>query len=708
MPWHSPDKINALKRKKWAEYSHLKKASESTRTSPLPIFCYLDHPLDLLLVAPLASIEVSGWALSFSGILSVVLSVDEENAVTAQFGQPRPDVARLYSEFVEAESSGFTGAVHLGNLLDGTHILKVSITAMDGSRVEITREFTQTSKWIHVGNAPEINNHYEFWLRERHPSQQLFDAWLEQANHLRYRPSFTIVAPPGAFSSGGNLLESIRGQAYDNWDVWFLNPSLSETAALSILSNSCPQIHVASVLPVQAPFCGWADVVARASGEFILLLDDDGRLSPNALLRFAHLLNIYPTADLLYSDDDRINATSDRWDPFFKPDWSPDLLLSKNYLAPLYVYRKSLLKQIGSQWCCCRQAESYDYALRVTELSSEIYHVPEVLFSRFTPNGPEEDLSDQGHVGRHCIQLVLEEAMARRKQPATVEHCELNGCWRVRYTNDFEPEVALIVPTGGRIEYLRPFLESVFEETTYKSFHVLLVDNSGNEVVQELFRKLKSEHTNLHYLPYHVKPFNYSAICNYALRFTDVQYIVFLNDDMTIKTGDWIQAMLEHASRPEVGVVGAKLLFPNDTIQHAGVILGPCESSAHAFRGMRVESRGYFGLPHTIRNCSAVTFACAMMRRSVYNELGGLDIKLCIAFQDVDMCLRLQARGYRVLYTPYAVLYHHESVTKEALAEVGEAEYMQHRWGAVIAKDPFYNPNLSRLEANYSLNWKLY
>ncbi|HET7092340.1 MAG TPA: glycosyltransferase, partial [Thermomicrobiales bacterium] len=200
-------------------------------------------------------------------------------------------------------------------------------------------------------------------------------------------------------------------------------------------------------------------------------------------------------------------------------------------------------------------------------------------------------------------------------------------------------------------------------------------------------------------------PFNFSAVINHALRLVETSYVVLLNDDMTVVTPDWVEAMLEHAQRPEVGAVGAKLLYPDDTLQHAGVIFGPYGGSTHPFRHVPPSHPGYFGFPHVVREWSAVTFACAMLRTATFAEIGPLDeTNFRVAFNDADVCLRLRERGYRIVYTPHAVLHHYESATKKLLAEPGEVEHMRRRWGHVIARDPYYNPNLTRTGEDFSLD----
>jgi GT2 family glycosyltransferase len=263
--------------------------------------------------------------------------------------------------------------------------------------------------------------------------------------------------------------------------------------------------------------------------------------------------------------------------------------------------------------------------------------------------------------------------------------------------------VTLILPTGGRLELLQPCLESLFAKTSYPNYEVSLVDNSKASAVCDYVRGLDNH--RISYLDWRNRQFNYSALNNYAVRQSASPLVLFLNDDTTIIEPDWLTAMVEHGQRPSVGIVGAKLLFPFGLIQHAGVVMGIYENTAHAFRHLPGDSRAYFDFPQIVRNCSAVTAACMLTKRDLFLKLGGFDeTNLAVAFQDVDYCLRVVEAGYFVIYTPYSVLLHHESVTKdEKLAHPREVRYMQQKWRKVIENDPFYSPHLTRTAEDYSI-----
>jgi GT2 family glycosyltransferase len=307
---------------------------------------------------------------------------------------------------------------------------------------------------------------------------------------------------------------------------------------------------------------------------------------------------------------------------------------------------------------------------------------------------------DQNLAGR-----VLAASLRRRDIDGTIEHGSAPGRWRVRYALREHPQITLVVPTGGKLRFLRPCLESLSRQTTYPNIRFLVIDNSLGEEVAALCAELAATGVAIQREPLPLEPFNFSALINHAILMVDTPYLVLLNDDMTVITPDWIEAMLEHAQRQEVGAVGCKLLYPDDTIQHAGVVFGPYEQAIHPFRHFPDSHPGYFGIHQVVRNVSAVTFACAMLRRSIFDEIGLLDdVNFQVAHNDSDFCLRIRDRGYQIVYTPHAVLRHYESVTKKSLAAPGEVVTLRERWGDVIRHDPFYNPNLTRVGENYGLD----
>jgi len=657
------------------------------------------------------TLTVLGWALARSGVRAVDTFVDDRPYGHCAYGALRSDVGINHPEYPESEHCGYVGTVFVSGLEEGPHQLTVRITAENGKQQRLNCTFEVKKSTTGTGELPNTHAEYQAWLA--HHATRPGDLAAAAADVALYalRPKISLVVPvyntPAALLEA--MIDSVRAQVYDNWDLCLANDASTAEhigPLLARLAAEEPRVKVVSLPENRGISVASNAALALATGDFVGLLDSDDLLAPLALYEVVRLLNEQPDTDLIYTDEDKVTETGRfRFDPFFKPDWSPDLLFSGNYINHFGVYRRALLEEIGGFRPEFEGSQDYDLVLRFTERTSRIRHIPKVLYTWRVLAGSGASTETAKPHTLDAARRALAAALERRHLPGQVEPGLATGRWRVRYDLAEQADVTLLIPTGGKLQYLEPCLESVLSRSSYPHFEILVIDNSEGTEVAALCARLREEHPNLQCRSFGLKPFNYSALNNYGMRFVKTPYVVFLNDDITVIAPDWIDAMLEHAQRPEVGVVGAKLLFPNDNIQHAGVILGPHENSAHAFKHFPADDPGYYYFPKIIRNYSAVTFACAMMRVSVYQEVGGLDeINLPVAFNDVDLCLRVRARGYWVVYTPYALLYHHESVTKKLMVVPGEVEHMKKCWGDVIEHDPFYNPNLTREGEDYALN----
>jgi GT2 family glycosyltransferase len=437
-----------------------------------------------------------------------------------------------------------------------------------------------------------------------------------------------------------------------------------------------------------------------ATGAYMCFLDHDDTLAPHALAYICEALSQNSGADLLYSDEDKIGAQGQRTDPFFKPDWSPDLLLSENYLCHLLVIGSDLAQKAGFLDPAFDGSQDYDLILRATEQARRIVHIPKVLYHWRAGAASTASSIDNKSYALDAAKRALERR--HRVEPGLV-----TGRWRVRYPIPEGSRVSIIIASGGRVDALRTNLESLFGKTTYRDYEVVIADNSKTQAIERLVREFQRARPNLRYLDARDKPFNFSAINNAAARECDSPALLFLNDDTSVIAPEWLEAMLELALRPEAGAVGAKLLYPNGAIQHAGVVMGLYDNCGHAFKGLDGSKPHYFDFTDIIRNVSAVTGACLMTRASVFWQAGGFDEdEFAVAFNDVDFCLRLGSLGYQNLYTPHAVLYHHESLSKtskDLIPHPKEVAAMRLKWGKTIAHDPFYNPNLTRNQEDYSL-----
>ena len=360
------------------------------------------------------------------------------------------------------------------------------------------------------------------------------------------------------------------------------------------------------------------------------------------------------------------------------------------------------MQEIGGLRLGFDGSQDFDLILRLSERTSKIHRIPKVLYHWRSHENSTAAIRDQKPAASESGRRAVEQHLTRKGVEARVE--EIGICrYRVKYKIVGEPEVAIIIPTGGS-HTLDTALKSVLSSSTYKNFRVVVVDNSRQGVTDTVTAFRGGPHP-VELLNCRNLPFNFSRLCNKAAQATTSEYLLFLNDDTSVITPDWIESMLEHAQRESVGAVGSLLLFPNGTIQHAGVVNGLFEFAGHCFRGLP-NSPFYFDFSHLIRNCSGVTGACLMTKRDMFDSVGGFDEpNLPTCFQDVDLCLKMLDKGYRIVYTPFAKLFHYESFSKKAVADLPELKYMKQRWAHYINDDPYYNPNLTRCAEDYSLRY---
>ncbi len=445
-----------------------------------------------------------------------------------------------------------------------------------------------------------------------------------------------------------------------------------------------------------------------ADGEFVAMLDHDDELSPHALYHFVDALNHNPSGDVFYSDEDQIDEGGLRSDPFFKPDWSPDLILAENYVNHLMIFRKSLGLEVGGFRSNFDLSQDHDILLRMSVKARQVVHIPKILYHWRTSARSLRRASQLEHRAMDSSRRAIADHLAATGVRAAVEQGEVPFRWRVRYAIPENQRVQILIPSA-RVEILEACLRSIAQRTDYRDYEIAVLDNSRGTAIEQFVRRWNKGRP-LKYVDLRNQPFNYSALNNSAARESDARLLLFLNDDTTVITPGWLTAMVELASRPEVGAVGAKLLYPDGTLQHCGVVVGLFGMCGHAFKGSLDEERQYFDFPTVIRNVSAVTGACMMVQAERFWECGGFDEDAFpIAYQDVDLCLKLRQKGYRVLVTPHARLYHHEAASKrpgDRDPSTREAIAFQNRWKSVIEHDPFYNPNLTRTEEDYSCRRK--
>lgn len=551
---------------------------------------------------------------------------------------------------------------------------------------------------------------YLAWIQDfERPADELIELKLPS---LESRPLFSIVMP--VFNTKPDELtaaiESVLTQSYANWELCIADDA-STNGEIRPLLEMAARRDARIKVSFRAERGGISKAAnaawQMAAGDFVAFLDHDDTLAPHALAYICEALDRSPDADFIYSDEDKLDQKGRRFDPFFKPDWSPDLLLSENYICHLLVLRQDLVRKIGGFHSDCDGSQDYDLILRATEQAAKIEHVPKVLYHwRAGAESTASGLSKKQYAV-DAAQRALQQHCERAGKQMRVEPHRIAGRWRMRYGIPAASRVSIIIGSGGKTDVLRTNLTSLFGKTTYPDFEVVVIDNSKGDSIEKLVSDFPCGERTLRYIDWRNKPFNYSEINNEAARQCQSPVLLFLNDDTSVIAPDWLEAMVEMVTRPEVGAVGAKLLFPNGRIQHAGVIMGLYDNCGHAFKALDGSVGHYFDFSDIIRNVSAVTGACLMTKADVFRQAGGFDEgDFAVAFNDVDLCLKIGALGLRVLYTPHALLYHHEAFSKTAKdlrPHPEEVTRMRYKWEHLIAADPYYSPNLTRNDEDYSL-----
>jgi GT2 family glycosyltransferase len=451
-----------------------------------------------------------------------------------------------------------------------------------------------------------------------------------------------------------------------------------------------------------------------ASGTFVALFDHDDELRPDALAEVALFLAQRPDCGLVYTDEDKIDTEGVRSDPYCKPDFLPDLIVGQNFCSHLSVFNTALVRELGGFREGLEGSQDWDLVLRVVERCGpeRVGHVPKILYSWRRIAGSTAVSVGEKSYSVKAARRALQEHFDRLGIKAGLNMVQ--GChWQVLYPlPEPRPLVSIIIPTHNNAGLLRTCVASLFSRTDYHPIELLIVNHQSDEKDSlDLLDELREE-PNVRVFDF-TDEFNYSAINNFAARHAQGEFLCLLNNDIEVLSPDWLSELLSHAQRPGVGAVGPMLYYPNRTIQHAGVLLGPGGVAAHAFCGLPASGEGYMNRVRLTQNYSAVTGACLLVRRSLFEQVGGLNEKeLAVAFNDIDFCLKLRKAGCRNVWTPFAQLIHHESATRglEDTPEKqerfkGEVEYMLRCWGEEIQNDPAYNPNLSLNTETWTLAW---
>ena len=539
-------------------------------------------------------------------------------------------------------------------------------------------------------------------IEDIRPTTDSLNRMREECKHFEYKPKISIILPVWNTEECWlrSAIESVINQVYDNWELCIADDASSKPKVAEILKyyqNTDKRIKVIFLKENHGTAKASNEAIALSDGEFIGLLDHDDELLPSALFEVVKLLNDKMDADLIYSDEVLLNEKGLPVYAYYRPDFSIDYLLSHCYIVHFVVIRSDIIKKLGGFRTEFPVSQDYDLFLRVLSETRKFYHIPKVLYLWRQSN------SSSGHV---LMPKVMDLSKKALQDFLTREGIQGEAC-KTKYFNFFRirrklvgyPLISIIIPIKDNVDFLRRCIESLEEKTSYRNYEVIIVDNLSEKLeTREYLDLLQERYKNYHILRFE-ETFNYSRLNNYAARFAEGEHILFLNNDVEIISSEWLQEMIEQSQREDIGCVGAKLLYPDGSIQHVGVIVGWGGRAEHIYKGYDSKDIGYMGHFISIRNYSAVTAACMMVKKRIFDQVSGFDENLMVGFSDTDLCLRIMELGYINIYTPYAELLHYESATRGKTfsgdSHESDTKYFVGRWGNLIRDgDPFYNPNL--------------
>ena len=683
-------------------------------------------------------IFATGWAVSSVAENEIEITVTDEkkepvDAIVTWAARPDVGLAKY----------GDPKAGHVGIFLEipfsGQHLVTVHFKEKDAQGSVISeqslplnpaliaaRKFLKESKAQYVNTKKSLvwlkkkltrNEYadYDTWLRIMRVSRQ--ELFAQRKTKFSYAPKFSVVVPlyhtPAKFLK--DLVRSMMYQSYANWELCLVNASPEDVHLTSLLENWAMRDKRIRVIRLEKNL-GIAQNtnagIEASTGEFIAFLDHDDFLEPDALFCYVDALNKDKTIDVFYSDEDKTDEYAAHYFyPHFKSDFNIDLLHANNYMCHFLAVRKSLVDTVGGLNEKFDGAQDYDFVLRLTENTKKIYHCPRILYHWRCSN--QSTAANQGNkmYAIHAGKAALNAHYKRIGWNARAQEGAVDGWYQTKFTLKEEPLVSILIPNKDHTDDLDVCLNSFFERADYQNYEFIIIEN--NSVLPETFayyEKIEKEHDNVKVV-YWEAGFNYSAINNFGFKFAKGDYIMLLNNDVELITSDIFQSMLGFCMRPEVGIVGAKLLYNDHTVQHAGVLVGAGGLADHVFKGIHEDDPGYMGRAISSQDVSAVTAACLLVKRSVYEEVGGLEDEFQVAFNDVDFCLKVRKAGYLIVYDADVKLFHYESKsrgmedTTERFIRFGnEMMLLNSKWDILSTfVDPYYNPNLSYLEY-YKIN----
>ena len=688
-------------------------------------------------------LRIRGWAIAAEPVKIQVFDEDKKKIQAEILRTERVDVEQLYEEYEEMGIHDKTGFFAELTNLKGK-ILYVVFYAGDKKSVHIVhlnpavvlqkkvQKYAEKGLryWRNQGSRALVDKMiskvktastreipYQKWIIRHLPGNKELEK--QRREKFDYQPKISIVVPlyktPEKYLL--QLVESVKAQTYPNWELCLSDGSGENsplTSFLKSLEAGDERIKVAyneQALQISENTNAGIEI---ATGAYIAFADHDDELTPHALFECVKALNKDRKIRLIYSDEDKMSMDGHKFfQPHFKPDYNPDLLCTVNYICHLFVVQREILDQVGTFRKEFDGAQDYDFIFRCVEAvdPSEIYHVTKILYHWRCHEDSTAENPESKTYAFEAGKRAIEEHYYRTGIRAEVYQGEFLGLYRTRFLRDYDPLISIIIPNKDHIEDLKRCMDSIDQKSSYKNYEYIIVENnSTDEKTFQYYKNLEEENPKAHVV-YWDKEFNYSAINNYGATFAQGEYILLLNNDTEIINETCLEELLGYCMRSDVGAVGARMYYEDDTIQHAGVVIGFGGIAGHCFV---LQPRGTTGYCHRIicaQDYSAVTAACMLVKKSAFDEVGGLTEELAVAFNDIDFCMKLREAGYLIVYNPYAELYHYESKsrgledTPEKVARFNkEMQIFERRWPDILRNgDPYYNPNLTLKSQDFSL-----
>lgn len=686
------------------------------------------------------TVRIRGWAIAPEPVTVRIFDADKKPVAAEIQRTDRVDVNQLFEEAQDPGKTGFFSeitnvsgkclyVVFYAGEKKTVHVVPLRKADILAKKVEKYVEkgirywksqgvAALAEKVVTKGkNVRQGPPSYQKWIRHHLPDRNELEK--QKKTSFGYKPKISFVVPlyktPEKYLR--RLTESFQEQTYSNWELCFSDGSGAQSPLTELLKELTAKDNRIKYVSHEEPLQiseNTNSAIEIATGDFIAFADHDDELTPNALFECVKAINEKPQTLVIYTDEDKMSMDGHKFfQPHFKPDYNPDLLCTVNYICHLFVVSRKVIEKVGGLRSEFDGAQDYDFVLRCVEAvkDEEICHIPKILYhwrchEDSTAENPESKLY-AFEAGRRAVQAHYE----RTGIHAEVFEGEYLGLYRTKFIRDHDPLISIIIPNKDHIDDLKRCMESIEQKSTYKNYEYIIVENNSTDPATfEYYKKLEAENPKVR-MVYWDGVFNYSAINNYGASFAKGEYLLLLNNDTEIINPDCLEELMGYCMRKDVGAVGARLYYEDDTIQHAGVVIGFGGIAGHCFVQQKRGTTGYCHRIICAQDYSAVTAACMMVKRSAFDAVGGLSEELAVAFNDIDFCMKLRKAGYLIVYNPYAELYHYESKsrgledTPEKVARFNkEVATFEKKWPDILKKgDPYYNPNLTLKSQDFSL-----